>query len=324
MNTELTTSSAVAAAPTEPSTGAVYGLFLKMQDSDDTRRAYDQSIRAFGGFLFPEGFAGGDRVVAVLRSIDGQKVNLLATAYRARLLEQKLANNTVNGRLSNLRSLTQWMRQIGLINWELHVKNVRSTKYRDTRGPSRGGFDQILGVIAGDTVKARRDRAIVMLLYFMAMRRGKVAAIDVDDLDLSASIAFTRKKGGGEEKFRKTLPPEVCAALRGWIEVRPGVRESDGRQPLFVNLDRASRPGRLTGKSIWKLVMGYGRAVGIKAWPHGLRHAAITDALDRHNGDVRKVQKFSEHADLNTLIKYDDARRDFAGEVACSLASGAV
>ncbi|HVT40002.1 MAG TPA: hypothetical protein VHE78_13215 [Gemmatimonadaceae bacterium] len=49
---------------------------------------------------------------------------------------------------------------------------------------------------------------------------------------------------------------------------------------------------------------------------HGLRHAAITHALDVCAGDVRKVQKFSRHRDLRTLTVYDDNRQDVAGEVA--------
>ena len=56
--------------------------------------------------------------------------------------------------------------------------------------------------------------------------------------------------------------------------------------------------------------------LGLKVWPHGLRHAAITEALDLTGGDVRKVQRFSRHRDLQTLTIYDDARIDMGGEVA--------
>ena len=42
--------------------------------------------------------------------------------------------------------------------------------------------------------------------------------------------------------------------------------------------------------------------------PHRIRHSAITTALDKTDGDVRKVQKLSRHANLNTLMIYDDNR----------------
>ena len=50
--------------------------------------------------------------------------------------------------------------------------------------------------------------------------------------------------------------------------------------------------------------------------PHGLRHQGITRALDLAHGDVRKVRRFSRHAKLETLLKYDDNRVDEAGAIA--------
>ena len=50
--------------------------------------------------------------------------------------------------------------------------------------------------------------------------------------------------------------------------------------------------------------------------PHGLRHQGITRALDLAHGDVRKVKRFSRHAKLETLLRYDDNRRDEAGAIA--------
>ena len=64
-----------------------------------------------------------------------------------------------------------------------------------------------------------------------------------------------------------------------------------------------------------------GKQGGIKARPHGLRHAAITEALDKTGGDVRAVQRFSRHADVRTLQAYDDARTDLVGKVARLVAS---
>jgi integrase/recombinase XerC len=46
----------------------------------------------------------------------------------------------------------------------------------------------------------------------------------------------------------------------------------------------------------------------------------ITAALEATNGDVRKVQKLSRHSDLNTLMIYDDNRKNQQGEVTDLLA----
>ena len=66
-----------------------------------------------------------------------------------------------------------------------------------------------------------------------------------------------------------------------------------------------------------------GLAVGLVARPHGLRHAAITAALDATNGNTRAVQKFSRHRKLETLSLYDDSRTDLGGQVAALIDLGA-
>jgi integrase/recombinase XerC len=45
-----------------------------------------------------------------------------------------------------------------------------------------------------------------------------------------------------------------------------------------------------------------------KMSPHRVRHSAITAALDATDGNIRKVQKLSRHADPRTLMIYDDNR----------------
>ena len=79
----------------------------------------------------------------------------------------------------------------------------------------------------------------------------------------------------------------------------------------------------MTGSSVYRLVRDLGSAVGVKARPHGLRHAAITEALDVTRGDVRAVQRFSRHRDVGVLSAYDDSRQDLGGEVARKVAAGA-
>jgi len=62
---------------------------------------------------------------------------------------------------------------------------------------------------------------------------------------------------------------------------------------------------------------------GIDATPRGLRHTAITAALDLTGGDVRAVQRFSRHRDIRVLLRYDDNRMDLGGKIA-HLVAGAV
>ncbi len=86
---------------------------------------------------------------------------------------------------------------------------------------------------------------------------------------------------------------------------------------------RQGGSGRLTGTSLYRIVRRLGEDAGVRARPHGLRHAAITEALDLTGGDVRAVQRFSRHRKLETLLRYDDNRTDMAGAIARRVAEAA-
>ncbi len=74
-----------------------------------------------------------------------------------------------------------------------------------------------------------------------------------------------------------------------------------GPGPLFVNLDRGHVRRRLSGTGVYDLVREHGEAVGIRARPHGLRHAAITEALDRGT-DVRAVRNRPTAGVLKAIV----------------------
>jgi integrase/recombinase XerC len=78
---------------------------------------------------------------------------------------------------------------------------------------------------------------------------------------------------------------------------------------------------RLTGGGIYHLVRWLGKQAGVKARPHGLRHAAVTAALDAFDGDYRKVKVFSRHKSLDIVQRYDDNRADHGGQVAAVLSA---
>lgn len=246
------------------------------------------------------------------------EANGLALAYRATLLERGLAPATINRRITAIRSLVRLGRVLGLVPWTLEVPTVPTQAYRDTRGPGLEGFQRMLGAFASqDHPKARRDRAILRLLFDLALRREEVVTLDLAHVDLAAGTVAVLGKGRTQRETL-TLPEPTKAAVAAWLAVRgmaPG--------PLFTNFDRARKGSRLTGTSVYRVVRARAAAVGLKVWPHALRHAGITAGLDLTGGDVRAVQKFSRHRDVRVLERYDDNRTDLAGKVASLVAAGA-
>lgn len=294
---------------TAPASEQLVAAFLGGRNAR-TMRAYTQDLECFRVFV---GAPDVNTMAGLLLRGGHGAANAVGLAYRSRMLEQGLAAATVNRRLAALRSLVKLGRVLGLVAWTLEVANAKATPYRDTRGPGKAGVLAMLAHLRRRTdAKGIRDRAILRLLYERALRCCEVVGLDLVDLDLERqSISILGK--GRLQKEPVTLAPSTVAAVRAWLDVRgpqPG--------PLFVSLDRAHAGHRLTGSSVYDVVRGLGEAVGIRARPHGLRHAAITEALDR-GSDVRAVQRFSRHSDLRILLVYDDNREDLGGQVARSI-----
>jgi len=273
-----------------------------------TLAAYRKDLEAFASFTE---LATTETAARLLLTKPLGEANALAMAWRASMVDCGLAAATINRRLAALRSLVKLARTLGMVPWTLEVEGLEACAYRDTRGPGTDGVRSMLVVMgARQDAKGKRDVAILRLLRDMALRRGELVSLDLEHLDLVTSkLAVLGKGRTGRELL--TIPRPTLEALRAWIEVRGTVPG-----PLFTNFDRAGKGSRLTGAGIHALVRACGEAAGLKVRPHGLRHAGITEALERTNGNLRKVQRFSRHRDMRTLEVYDDARRDMAGEVA--------
>jgi integrase/recombinase XerC len=168
----------------------------------------------------------------------------------------------------------------------------------------------LAGLADRPDAKGIRDGAIVRLLHDLALRRGEIVTLDVEHVDLERKALHVMGKGK-TGRLWITMPTRTENAVRTWLDVR-------GSEPgaLFTALDARSFGHRLTGSAIYAIVRDLGLKLGVKTRPHGLRHTAITSALNKTGGNTREVQKFSRHADQRTLGLYDDARRDMAGEIA--------
>ena len=282
--------------------------------SPQTVDAYRRDLADFAAYV---GVDSPARAADTLLGAGAGEANLVALRYRAALLDRGLAPATVNRRLAALRSLVKVARMVGLITFALDVANVRSQAYRDTRGPGVEGYRSLLDALQGrQDAKGARDRAMLHLLFDLGLRRAEVVSLDLAHMDLAGGSVSVMGKGR-RERVGLTLPMPTIAACASWLTFRG---EEDGA--LFVSLGKGGKVGgRLTGRGLHKIIAGAGRMVGLSVWPHALRHAAITTALDMTNGDVRSVARFSRHMDIRVLGRYDDNRADMAGTIAALIAA---
>jgi integrase/recombinase XerC len=283
--------------------------------SKRTIEAYRRDLEDFRQFLETEILEAENITEAARIFLSEQgKANVIALSYMKKLIEKGLQSTTINRRLAALRSMSQVAKMLGMIPWTLQVKNRKVEAYRDTKGPGIDNFKKILTLTAarGDK-KGIRDKAILRLLFDLGLRRGEVVALDVADLDMERKTIQVMGKGK-TQKTELSLPALTIAALTEWLKLRgqdPG--------PLFLNLDRARKgQGRITGKSIYRLVRGLGEKIGVKTRPHGIRHTAVTQAVKRAQGsgmDLEEVLDFSRHKDVRTLLIYRDRERNVQGKL---------
>jgi integrase/recombinase XerC len=211
-------------------------------------------------------------------------------------------------------------RRVGLVEWTLDIPGPKTVPYRDTRGPGRSGFQRLVAAAeAQQEPKRSRDLAILWLLYGRALRRSEACRLQVPtDLDLVGGRIRIHGKHRADPEW-VTVPPATVRALQHWLSVR-----GDHAGPLFTRCDHAAvwsgTPQSLSGDAIWVIVRSLGNAAGIRARPHGLRHAAVTDALAATHGDIRSVQRFARLKSTTTIQIYDDERADLGGEVSRLLA----
>ena len=284
--------------------------------SQNTQRAYAIDLRQFREFV------GVKTDVEAVRRFCDMSAGAAARTLRdfqGWLRGRGYSANTVRRRISSMLSLAAMAKQYDVIQWSVRIQLPRASLTRDTRGPTRQQIEEMIEVCEdrGDA-KGARDKAIVELLFFCALRSSELLSIDLEHYDRPHCLVSVRAKARWD---RETvfIPLRVRDSIDEWLEHRG---EDDG--PMFVSFNASARASRqrLTYRGLYDLVSRLGREVGIRCRPHGLRHAGITEALRLLNGDILQVMSFSRHRDPRTILAYVDALEDRGRSVAEIVADG--
>ncbi len=294
----------------------LYAEFLAGR-SPNTLQAYAQDLAAFAA---SQGAGSpGQALEALMIGLRAGEGNSCLLAWRAAMLDGGLAPATINRRLSAVRSALRFARTIGATTWVPEISGLKTQSYRDTRGPGLAGTRALMQVASEKSpTKAARDVAIIRLMFDLGLRRGEVVGLDIEDVDRAGRRLWVLGKGR-TQKEAHTLPAPTLEAIDRWLALRGGVARH-AEPALFVNTSRFKPGRRMTGHGLYRVIRSLGDLAGVRARPHGLRHASITAALDTSNGDVRAAQAHARHANPQTTMRYDDNRQDLAGKVAAGLA----
>lgn len=322
-----------------PTIAEVYQAFLT-DKHETTIRGYLNDIEHLKKFLK---YSSPESMIQAWTKQSFAQVNLSLLQYRQYLSQANFKASTINRRTCAIRTLFKTLRTLGILNYEPTLVGMRHEAYRDTRGPKREVVRGIIEKVDEEAItydpKASpiiryqkfRNSLILHLLYDMALRRGEIHEIRLQDIDLDygAHGALMIRAKGSYDQTALPLPSSVRTVIDRLLPTHP---DPVPEAPLLVRVDHCSGhaprpkvdggldartrladsrkgPGMrvcpLTPTSIYRIVK---ELADIN--PHALRHSAITTALDVTQGNVREVMKFSRHKSLKTLVVYDDARRD--------------
>jgi integrase/recombinase XerD len=268
-----------------------------------TRRAYQidlQDFMRFAGIKSPEEF----RVVT--------RAHLIA--WRKGLESRAVADSTIRRKLSAVSSLFEYLCERNAV---VHnpVKGVKRPKITTYEGLTPALSDEqarlLLNAPSANTLKGKRDRAILATLLYHGLRREELCTLRVRDLHQRQGVLHFRVHGkGGKTRYipvslmTQRLITEYLDAA-GHKDDLSGALFRPVKNNTTKTLDKHLHPDTV----YHHIVQHYGAAVGITTDVHGfcvhaLRATAATNAL-AHNADIAKVQEWLGHANIATTRLYD-------------------
>src|SRR5260370_27853100 len=150
----------------------------------ETITASRQALEDFQAFIQAPSL---EQAAGLVLASGAGEANAMALDYKAHLMDRKLGANTINRRLTALRSLVKLGRTLGVVPWTIEVQSVKADPYRDTRGPGRAGFRDMLDSLAKrKDPNSMRDRALLRCLFDLGLRRAEALNLDLAALDRHA------------------------------------------------------------------------------------------------------------------------------------------
>ncbi len=222
--------------------------------------------------------------------------------YVEHLRALELASSTVSRKQAAIRGLHRFLVAEGFRGEDPTVL-VESPRRPDPF-PKALTVDEAIRLVESpdlETVKGRRDSALLEFLYGTGARVSETVGLDLGMIDLEDRVAIVTGKGS-----RQRLVPmggKAVAAIGRWLPDRMRLAQRKERgDPVFLNL----RGRRLTRQGAFAVVRSGATRAGIteeKVSPHVLRHSAATHMVEA-GADLRTVQEILGHATISTTQIY--------------------
>lgn len=282
--------------------GAIDG-FIKYLETErnvsiHTARNYRSDLAQFGEFL--QSKRDGGAPLASIHSIDVRD-------FLCFLLERGCAKSSASRKLAAVRSFFKFLcrEQTVAANPAAQVSTPKIPKSLPrimTEEETNGLLDRLAVESEAGGFTLLRDRAIFEWLYSSGLRVSELAGLDLASVRVSDGVV--RVQGKGRKERIVPFGSKARNALTNYLPAREKIFAENKKMAgaaLFVN----TRGGRLTVRSIHRIVLKYARMYGatVRVSPHSLRHAFASHLL-AEGADLRAIQEMLGHASLSTTQKY--------------------
>jgi site-specific recombinase XerD len=266
---------------------------LNSLGSPASRRVYEYAIDQFIAWYCSEPRLAFNRIVVV--------------RYRMHLESRGLAANTINQQLAAVRRLAHEAADSGLLSPELaagisRVKGVKQLGFRSGNWLSAEESSEVLKHAWGASVRAKRDYAMLAILFGCGLRRSELVGLELDEVQVrQGHWAVVDLIGKGGHIRTVPIPEWVKAALDQWTGAA-GVKA--GR--IFRAV---ARTGKVWGKGIsqnvvWYVVRTCCQRVGLEhIAPHDLRRTCAK-LCHSSGGELEQIQFLLGHASVQTTERY--------------------
>jgi site-specific recombinase XerD len=261
--------------------------------SPESQRSYRHSIDEFVSWYCSEPRLSFNKTVV--------------TRYRMHLEDRQLAPGTINVRLAAVRRLAYEAADTGLLSPEL-AAGIRRVKGSKKLGIRLGNWltvkeaRMLWQLPDPQTLKGKRDRAMLAVLLGCGLRRGELTQLTLDHLQRREDHwAIVDLIGKGGHIRTVPVPEWVKQVIDVWL-MAAGV--SHGKLFRRVSWTGVVCGTEMTEKVVWHVVKKYAGALGLsKLAPHDLRRSCARLCYGA-GGELEQIQFLLGHVSVQTTEKY--------------------
>lgn len=227
--------------------------------------------------------------------------NTQVVAYFLELKNEGKSSSTLNRKLAALRIFYKYLVAKGLKETN-PTENIKSPRV-ERKKIEYLTVDEVERLLATPdaTMKGKRDKAILEIMYATGVRVNELIAANIEDVNLRIGF-FTCPGETGRARIVPLGRP-AREATEEYLEAARDmfVKNNRSERALFVNYYGK----RMTRQGLWKILKTYGKKAGLedKITPHILRNSFAVHMV-QNGADLKSLQELMGHEDISATQIY--------------------